>query len=118
MHWKCHHEPLETAGEAQPLHPHHSGCGCRHGHRFMRMLFGLSFMACPGNAIWYTMRMTMALETLAMVKALDKPGDRMGEPEKAHLEGHIRARILPSRRVCRPRQAGANFFCAFWSQAG
>ncbi|MHB9026655.1 MAG: hypothetical protein ACYC7E_21190 [Armatimonadota bacterium] len=51
-------------------------------------------MVYLGTALWLTLRITRALETMALAKALDEMEDRLSSAEMADIEGRIRQNLF------------------------
>lgn len=74
-------------------HKHHPGM---HHHRppAALLIFPVSMILASVASLVLLMRMTRALETLALTNALDEMEDRLSDVEKADIEGRIRERLF------------------------
>ena len=63
---------------------------CETGIAFTAALLVTSTVVC----LWAMLRMTRALETLAMINALDELEDRFSDIERADLEGRVREHLF------------------------
>lgn len=73
------------------MHGMHPGM---HGHMHPGMImFPIMVMFTVGMSVWYTVRLTRALEIMAMLKTLDAMKDKLNDEERAALEASIRAKL-------------------------
>ena len=81
MRWQCK-GPMG-------MHGHH------HGFPLLRLFFATSMLSYLVMAIWLTVKLVRALDTMAMAKTLEKLGDRLSEAERDELEARIRENLFP-----------------------
>jgi hypothetical protein len=82
---KMHHP---HACDHAPMHPH--GHGMPHG----LLLFPLAMVTSAYLSLWLLKRITSALETMALAKALHDLEGRLSDGERAELEGRIRLHLF------------------------